>query len=137
MKIINESELVNEIKKAVDYSVGDIIEIVTPQFEREKDKPKPLSAPITFESWCNLSSLPEKDLDLLGLRKWGRKEDNDGNELMDTPMLWLFPGEWFNLIPDGLLVTDIFFNTYAFLRDEADNDIRFGMLAYGILEISN
>jgi hypothetical protein len=44
----------------------------------------------------------------------------------------LFPGEWFNIIPEGFLVTDLFGEQYAFIKEKSDDDIRFGCLAYGI-----
>ncbi len=44
----------------------------------------------------------------------------------------LFPGEWYNLIPDGIMVTGLYGNQYPFKKGESDDDIRFGCLAYGI-----
>lgn len=44
----------------------------------------------------------------------------------------LFPGEWFDIIPEGFEVTDINGLTYRHNKETADDDIRYGCLAYGI-----
>ncbi len=43
----------------------------------------------------------------------------------------LFPGEWYNVIPEGFIVTGLFGEQYPHKKDKAANDIRFGCLAYG------
>ena len=54
----------------------------------------------------------------------------------EQPNLWLFPLWLVPIIPEGLEVTDISGNKYKYEKDKADNDIRFGCVAYGI-EIEN
>jgi hypothetical protein len=77
--------------------------------------------------------LSDKKLLQFGLRPWGRKhEHHDGTEY--GPMLWLFPGEWYEHIPEGFEVVTLRFQRERFTRRETDNDIRFGCLAYGILK---
>lgn len=44
----------------------------------------------------------------------------------------LFPGEWYNLIPNGFSVVGLSGEKYSFEKGKSDNDIRFGCLAYGI-----
>lgn len=50
----------------------------------------------------------------------------------EMPNLWLFPLWMLPLIPEGMMVMDISGETYPFERATADDDIRFGCLAYGI-----
>jgi hypothetical protein len=44
----------------------------------------------------------------------------------------LFPGEWFEFIPEGMLLEDIEGVQESFSRASEDNDIRCGYLAYGV-----
>lgn len=50
----------------------------------------------------------------------------------EHPELWLFPLYLVPIIPEGLEVTSIGGNKYKYEKDKADNDIRFGCVAYGI-----
>lgn len=44
----------------------------------------------------------------------------------------LFPAEWYDIIPDGFMVTGLYGETYSFQKGKTDDDRRFGCLAYGI-----
>lgn len=44
----------------------------------------------------------------------------------------LFPGEWFDLIPEGFKTTGLYGEETVWEKAKADDDIRFGCLAYGI-----
>ncbi len=44
----------------------------------------------------------------------------------------LFPGEWYNIIPDGFKCTSLYGQTAIFQKGKSDNDIRFGCIAFGI-----
>ena len=50
----------------------------------------------------------------------------------EQPNLWLFPLYLVPIIPEGLEITSIGGNKYKYEKDKADNDIRFGCVAYGI-----
>ena len=50
----------------------------------------------------------------------------------EQPNLWLFPLWLVPIIPEGLEVTSISGNKYKYEKNKADNDIRFGCVAYGI-----
>ena len=50
----------------------------------------------------------------------------------EQPNLWLFPLYLVPIIPEGLEVTSISGRNYKYEKDKADNDIRFGCVAYGI-----
>jgi hypothetical protein len=48
--------------------------------------------------------------------------------------LWLLPGEWYDRIPDGTRLVNIFGDEVVFRKGETNSGIRFGMLAYGFLK---
>ena len=50
----------------------------------------------------------------------------------EQPNLWLFPLYLVPIIQEGLEVTSISGNKYKYEKEKADNDIRFGCVAYGI-----
>ena len=50
----------------------------------------------------------------------------------ELPDLWLFPLYLVPLIPEGLEVMSISGDKFKYEKDKADNDIRFGCVAYGI-----
>jgi len=47
--------------------------------------------------------------------------------------LWLLPGEWYASLPAGYEFTSINGIVEVFKRGESDDDIRMGVLPYGIL----
>lgn len=96
------------------------IEVVTPQFERV-DGEDPAPAPDGREEFEKLRGLDGERLEELGLRKWSAESD-----------LYLFPGEWFDHIPEGFEVTSIHGPTYEFHADRESRDTRFGALAFGV-----
>lgn len=49
----------------------------------------------------------------------------------------LIPGEWYNIIPDGFIVTGLYGEQHPFKKGESDDDIRFGCLPYGIRRVIN
>lgn len=53
-------------------------------------------------------------------------------ELANDQYIILMPGEWYNIIPNGFIVTGLNGEKYAFKRGVSDNDIRDGCLNYGI-----
>lgn len=58
----------------------------------------------------------------LRFQRWDEEQSN----------LWLFPLWLVPIIPEGLEVTSISGNKYKYEKNKADNDIRFGCVAYGI-----
>ena len=99
------------------------IEIVTPQFTRIDGLS--ISAPnLTPEEWQNLGGLPLERLRQMGFQMWD--EDENG-------VHWLFPGEWFQHIPEGLEVVFIDGEKEPFSKHTTDDDIRFGALSFGFI----
>lgn len=123
MKIldVNDPDFAEKFADALGIQRGDTLEIVTPQFERT-DGRKPV---LSVDDWEGLRRQSVEMLKELGCCPWERRDD--GTTLM------LFPKEWYDLIPDGFVVTDINYNDEPFKHNETDDDIRFGMLAYGVL----
>ena len=74
--------------------------------------------------WKNLSTWSISDLKNIGLQAWD-KDDNG--------TLMLFPAEWYDSIPEGYQITDIFGVEELFIKGKTDNDKRYGALAYGIV----
>lgn len=44
----------------------------------------------------------------------------------------LIPGEWYNVIPNGFIVTGLYGEKYPFLKGKTDDDTRYGCLPFGI-----
>lgn len=97
------------------------IEIITPQFERVDGKVV-VSKPTTIAEFEALKSLSEAHLKELGCGIWNKA---------DGVTHWLFPKEWYDTIPTGLMIDVIDGSHEAFVAGETDDDYRFGCLAYG------
>lgn len=60
------------------------------------------------------------------------KEESCPSELLDIDEdVILFPGEWYNAIPNGFMVTGLYGESYSFEKSKSDDGIRFGCLPYG------
>lgn len=116
-----DSDFVEQLTKALGLNPGESVNIVTPQFTRT-DGRAITYFPCTIEEYAALPQYREDTLKKMGCQKWERKEDT---------ILWLFPHEWYSVIPDGLMITDIFWNEEVFERGKTDDDIRFGALSFG------
>lgn len=99
----------------------DLIIASSPIERREKIKIKVPKTKTEFRQ-LDLKSKTEKQLIKLGLRKWNEKTN-----------LFLFPGEWFNIIPEGYNVVSISGKFQKFSKHTSDDDTRFGCLPYGII----
>ena len=105
----------SEVQKIKKVLTDAGYEIVTPQFTRMdgvKVQPPPV---IDFEE---LRKLDREARLKAGMRLWDTKTN-----------LWMFPGEWYPLIPAGTEIVDIFGSVEKFVPGETDDDIRFGMLS--------
>lgn len=125
MKIldINSPTFAEDFESATGIKPGDPIEIATPQFHRTDGVQ--INAPdLTEDEWKNLSKIPLERIRQLGCQVWDDTEKG---------IHWLFPGEWYPYIPDGLDVLCINGDVKKFQRGVADDDIRFGALAYGFM----
>lgn len=98
------------------------LNVATPQFERTDGVLPCDVGPYTFHMLAEISSDHRR---ALGMMDWG-EPDNNGN------VLWLFPHEWFNKIPNGMNLENIGGKSFAFDHRTTNNDIRYGMLSFGI-----
>jgi hypothetical protein len=108
---------------AIGLQPGEKLEIVTPQFERTDGLQVPVL--VDFDDWGNLYKKDEATLRALGFGVWEKTEQGTH---------WLFPKEWYDIIPNGYLITDIFGEQEEFRRGETDNDYRFGCLSFGFIQ---
>jgi len=118
LKPSSESKLADIIRNAIGAGDYDEVRVVVPQFKCPTGR-KIYYFPKTKEEFEKLKRAPDDILFDIGLRRW------DEN-------LWLFPGEWYNCIPDGLEVETILGTKETFKRGVSDDDIRFGCLPYGL-----
>jgi hypothetical protein len=161
----------DELIKWLKENLGEGVQIITPQFEREEPLEYGYRPKNEEEFKVIIEKAPWKILEGLGFRKWDSmnniiKENMSRNdksvsiqiinarpgeekemvfdlthkgcptELLDPDEeVILIPGEWYRLIPDGFMVTDIFGITEPFIKGETDDDIRFGCLSYGIRRV--
>lgn len=131
LKTSSESKLAAEIRTAIGAGSDDV-EIMTPQFERPVGEPDAAQPPVDRAGFDALRMFSDEKLIRLGMRRWGREHENGRGEEWGR-MLWLFPSEWYDSIPEGYPIISIMFQKEPFVRGETDNDIRFGCLAFGIL----
>lgn len=103
-----------------------VIEIRTPQFHRSSGEPTP-SVPDDFAGLRKMSGTALREI---GCRRWCDPGDDDWPH---RETLFLFPAEWYPHIPAGYKLALITGEKFAFEPGETDDDIRGGMLAYGIL----
>jgi hypothetical protein len=119
---INDPDFAKKLADAIGLKPGEALEIVTPHFERTDG----LQVPLPVCDFSRLHELPEASLRAIGCQKWDEPDESGS-------VLWLYPGEWYDHIPDGLTVTDINGRVEQFKRGETDDDIRYGALAYGFM----
>lgn len=119
MKVLNanDPDFVQRLMKEMGVEPGDTLTITTPQFTRT-DGVTPIANP--GDVVHNPHKLDEKTLRALGLSPWDDK-------------LWLIPHEWFAYIPLGFKLLCISGEEEVFDPKTTDDDMRFGMLAYGIV----
>lgn len=112
---------ISDLKKALNLKDGEEIHFITPQFERT-DGRKIKYFPRSPEEYAALPLLDPQNLKEIGCGVWNKENGKT---------LWLFPKEWYAYIPNGTRIVDINGDVEQFVRGETDDDIRYGMLAYG------
>lgn len=129
MKIVKN---LDELLEVIGAKKGDTINVVTPQFEREYK----LSIDFIPEGLEELKTLIEtcscETLQKMGVGKWA-EHGKDNDYLKEGEIHYLFPGEWYNSIPDGFEVVAISGTKEKFKKGISDDDIRFGCLPYGFI----
>jgi hypothetical protein len=145
------SPLAAAIRSAIGASNDEDVEVETPQFHRLASDAPPMLPPSETDvsAWLAFLKTPREDL-----RAWGCRpfcgftgiaptdsrvrsteaqfwEVEDGESA--THELWLFPGEWYSMIPNGFPLVDINGVNELFIQGQTDDDIRCGCLAYGVM----
>lgn len=125
------------IREAAGAAPEDVVVAVTPQHGRESWAPVPGAPPV---DWGNLRSMSRIALREMGCRPWNNPDDIEDDDYEDDVQtfgagnaLMLFPSEWYDHVPVGFEIVDIFGKTEKFVPGETDDDIRFGCLSYGVL----
>lgn len=117
---LRDPDFIEKFREATGIKPGDRLHIMTPQFDRG-DGLKVQPPKVDFDK---LHELSESTLKAIGCQKWSEPDANG-------EVLWLFPHEWYDHIPEGFLVCDINDATEPFKRGVTDDDKRCGALAYG------
>jgi len=121
----DEHPIAHEIREMLGVGPYEEVSVLTPQFERPEGG-KPPWTPKTAEEFDKLPSMSEKALRFLCCKPW--------DDMDNGMVLWCYPGEWYESIPAGYEIVDIFNETESFVPGETDDDIRFGCLPYGFLK---
>jgi hypothetical protein len=93
--------------------------------ERERLDPHPSAPPATLKQWKELGLMSMTALREMGLRAF---DEPDVNGMV----LMLFPGEWFDSIPEGFIVENILDEAHTFRRATFPRDLCVGCLSYGV-----
>ena len=117
MLSLDDPQFAEKFAEAIGLEPGETLEITGPQFERA-DGITPIANPT--DVLHNLHRMPEKTLRALGMAPWDER-------------LWLLPHEWFKHIPLGFRLQCIDGSEELFDPEKTSDDMRFGMLAYGIV----
>jgi len=113
--------LAAKIRKAIGAGPFEEVQVRTPQFDRADGKEITVF-PKGAAFLDALKTAPRDILNDIGLRRWDEEE----------PVLYLFPCEWYDDIPEGYEIESISGRKEPFKKGKTSNDRRFGMLAYGI-----
>ena len=119
-------DFANQLMEVIGVKPGDPVCIVTPQFNRTDG----LVVPIPIMDFAKLPTLSKEALKAIGCQMWD-EPDEQGR------VLWLFPAEWYDHIPDGTEIVDINLQTEKFKRGDTDDDRRFGCLSYGFYRVTD
>lgn len=121
---MDSTNVAKEIVDTLGLKPGDMVKIMTPQFERIDglEVPQPEN---TKEFFDGLRLRSDDDLSKLGLQVW------DSN---NAGVTWLFPHEWYDRIPEGFEIHGLSGEIYTFAKGVSDDDMRFGALPYGIFK---
>ena len=101
------------------------INLTGSQHERT-DGTTPEKCPETLEQFSQLMALSQEELLKRGCRIWNT---------FDNKEHWLYPGEWYDNLPEDLPIVTILNKFELFEKGITPSDTRYGMLAYGFVRI--
>jgi len=122
----DESELARVIRQAIGAGDYETVKAVCSPHERE-DGRKVYYFPRTVEEFDNLKKAPHELLIDIGLGLW------DGDEENMTWTHYLYPYEWYDCIPEGYMITNIFDEDLPFQNGKTPREKRLGCLPYGFI----
>lgn len=115
-----------EVRNCLTWLVNKVSETIIYNWDND------FKAKENKESFDKFYKELEKHIDFTKLTVEQAKELRFQKWSEEQPKLWLFPLYLVPIIPEGLEVVDINGEKYKYEKDTADNDIRFGCVAYGI-----
>lgn len=82
-----------------------------------------------------IESTPGETLKKMGVRVWDEYNVYDASTtyLYPNKIIYLFPGEWYNFIPEGFKVVTINCEEVYFSKSKFDDTTQFGCLSYGFV----
>lgn len=135
MKIIIS---LNELVEFLKPSLGKKIQILTPQFERDFELEIDFIPQDKGELESLIATAPKDVLQKMGCCVWctyeSEQEDRfSDNYLKPGEIHYLFPHEWYDIIPNGFEIVNIFGKKRRFKHGVTDDDKRFGCLCFGFV----
>ena len=124
---VSDENFIEDLMKALGIEPGGTLNISTPQFTRT-DGHSITYTPTTQDEYAALRNLEPENLKKIGCQIWDKEYGKT---------IWLYPGEWYNHIPAGTEIVDIFGDTERFIPGETDDDIRFGALSFGFVSVTH
>lgn len=121
---MNDKIFVDDLTKALGVEKGESITFTTPQFERTDGRIVSY-LPTTVREFDALKDLSEANLRKVGCQAW----DGDDNQIH-----WLYPHEWYSVIPEGYEIVSISDEVEKFKLGSTDDDKRFGALSFGFIQ---
>jgi len=100
------------------------VKIITPQFKRTGKLKKEYTPKNKADLNRIISDCTHKQLTNMGCGVWEKTKEHTH---------YLYPGEWYNHIPEDFEIVSISGKTSKFKKGKSDDDIRFGCLPYGFL----
>ncbi len=133
----NLEELINYLEDNNIINKNEPLNILTSPINRE------YNIEITYIPDCIeefdiiTKTYPREILHKMGCSVWeeyyGGKITNDNSYLKLNDVHYLFPIEWYDNIPHGYKMVDIFGDKTTFSKEQCNNDSRFGCLSYGFV----
>ena len=107
--------LVNRVSETIEYNWDD-------GFKAKENKKSFETFYKELKNHIDFSKITIEEAEELRFQRWDEEQPN----------FWLFPLYLVPIIPEGLEVMSISGDKFKYEKDKADNDIRFGCVAYGI-----
>lgn len=107
--------LVNRVSETIEYNWDD-------GFKAKENKKSFETFYKELKNHIDFSKITIEEAKELRFQRWDEEQPN----------FWLFPLYLVPIIPEGLEVMSISGDKFKYEKDKADNDIRFGCVAYGI-----